>query len=544
MAPFPKRLIAPILEASLLRRSVDYLAKRARPSVCIDPKERGCDALGVYPTDLRVSAATFTVFVSYDEGVEAMEFSKADEGPPKKVSAIGVVPPSSPLPEAFLLFVETVAAWIAADVTFDKDAQIKILTPDARCFGEVGNEKIADGNMKLSKTIQFAMPYPIVLHFDQRIFSWDFDIVDRSSQEVSGRGTDVVHVTTSGKVEKVDTVRHLVHQPSWVKKQFVGDPLAELEVTRAADSVLPVCPSIPPSSVLVPRPASQVPIYRPYDGIEMRSANVRHPSVCGSSVPAYAFGSDVAERTVIVMSEWWGIDSGILDIARSLASALGPGTRTVVPNFYRDQSVPIDVDWGIDDVNQHGITEAAFKMSNVNWTEVITDVEAIVAASSGPVALMGFSFGACATLLAAQHVTNNSSKLSCAVAWYGLPDDRFTGGAAKLFDPSNVRVPVQLQWGTEDKVSGFSDLAAGEKLASMLMDVEFNKYTGDHGFFNDRAWWETWKASLKPTPRPPFSPEVATESWAKTVDFLKKHLDNAAATQSQNRGGEDQAITS
>ena len=49
------------------------------------------------------------------------------------------------------------------------------------------------------------------------------------------------------------------------------------------------------------------------------------------------------------------------------------------------------------------------------------------------------------------------------------------------------------------------------------------EYAGEHGFFNDRSWWAAWKASLDP-PRPPYPTQLATASWMKNVEFLRKHL--------------------
>ena len=58
-------------------------------------------------------------------------------------------------------------------------------------------------------------------------------------------------------VEKIDTVRHLLRQPSWVQKQILGDPLADLAATRVSDSILPA-PVYVPARRDVTRPMSHV----------------------------------------------------------------------------------------------------------------------------------------------------------------------------------------------------------------------------------------------------------------------------------------------
>lgn len=523
-----RHFASPLYEALLLRRSVRFLERRPRFKQSFegepvsDSAPRPSDAQhGALPIDLRVSASARTVFVSYSQGVEALEWAEGEEDDPAKVQSLGTIPPQ-PSPEQadeFWLFLEQATSWVAADLTFDREAQLSLLAPDARCFGFVGAENIVQGNMELSKTTIFAMTHPIVIHLEQRVVTWDFDIIDRGSGKLRGRGTDVVHVSEQGRIAKVDTLRHLRFQPSWVQKQIMGDPLADMAASRVPESILP--PGAEAARIgAVPRQMSYAPIYSPYSGVERRP-RVQHPAIFGDAVPVLEFGptTAAAARTVVVMAEWWGVDSGILDFARSLTVLLGPGTRTVVPNFYRDSVVPVDMNWGVEDVQQRGMADAGHKMANTNWQEVIADVEAIVAASRGPVALIGFSYGAVAALLAAQRCN-----VACVVAWYGAPDKKYTGGAAELFDASRILCPVQLQWAAQDKVVGFSDVATGKRLAESLRVVEYNEDAGDHGFFNDRLWWTAWKASLV-QPRPPYSPELAAGSLDKSLAFLRQHLE-------------------
>jgi len=506
-------------EASLLKHGVKFLANRA--SACISELSCASSArIANEPSHLQVSESTGTVLVGYSGGVEALEFGAnwADEPlAVPRVSSLGVVPHALPAPRggAFWPFATAAIAWIAADVTWDAQAQAKLLAQQARCFGTVGADKVIALGAEIEDTTCFLLPYPIVLDFDRRIVSFDFDVVDLPSGVVSGRGTDVIHFSQEGKVEQLDTVRHVRCQPSWVVKQLTLDPLSNLASTRIPNSILPSCTELPRHE-LVPRPSLQAAMFTPHTDPRVHHP-LHHPAVCGSSVPVIRFGAG-EDITVVVMAEWWGVDSGILDLARSLASALGPGATAVIPNFYRDGVIPVDANWDMEDIQTRCITEPAYKMAHTNWEAVASDVAAIVSSASGKVALVGFSFGAVAALLAAQQCS-----VACVVAWYGSPDIKFTGGAGHSFNPANVQVPVQLQWASYDKIAGFSDVATGQQLSQSLPRAEYVEHPHEHGFLNDRSWWASWKASLEP-PRMAYSADIAQRSWDDMLSFLQKHL--------------------
>ena len=101
------------------------------------------------------------------------------------------------------------------------------------------------------------------------------------------------------------------------------------------------------------------------------------------------------------------------------------------------------------------------------------------------------------------------------VAFYGLPDDRFTGGAARLWDAARVRVPCQLHFpSAAPGLEGFDDVAEARALlpalapGSELHEYRFAEGANGHGFLNGATWWEEWKAAATP-PRPPYSEEQA-----------------------------------
>jgi hypothetical protein len=180
---------------------------------------------------LQVDVIGQRVFGGWGTQVSTIECSASrSDGRPAATAAVAAATPSNgAMPAPFELAAAAVA-WIAADVGFDIDAQRQLLAPDALCFGSVGAAAVADGNTALAETIRFGMPHPIMLSHRTRTVSWDFDIIDRGTGDITGRGTDVVHFgppkadgTGTAAVVRVNTLRHISEQPAWVCEQICRD---------------------------------------------------------------------------------------------------------------------------------------------------------------------------------------------------------------------------------------------------------------------------------------------------------------------------------
>jgi dienelactone hydrolase len=138
-------------------------------------------------------------------------------------------------------------------------------------------------------------------------------------------------------------------------------------------------------------------------------------------------------------------------------------------------------------------------MRTCDWASALVDVAAATAwlrgggptgtdanTASESVAIMGCSFGAVLALLAAASRTTEFSSddtplggrldnqrccapVNAAVAFYGLPDDRFTGGSASLWDPAQIAVPCQLHFpSAAPGLDGFDDVSRGRELLEKL----------------------------------------------------------------------------
>ena len=118
-------------------------------------------------------------------------------------------------------FVQHAARWINADVTFNFTAQQALLAEHARCFGISGRDAIIASSRAGYAGTAWGIPYSITIDPNLAMASFDFDVIDRVADKITGRGTDLVHFAsaTNGSVIKIDTFRHVYDQPNWVKQQ-------------------------------------------------------------------------------------------------------------------------------------------------------------------------------------------------------------------------------------------------------------------------------------------------------------------------------------
>lgn len=273
------------------------------------------------------------------------------------------------------------------------------------------------------------------------------------------------------------------------------------------------------------------PVFAPKPGPVSGGESAYFPHVFGSLLPVYtAKPAPSVSNAVIVLSEWWGPSNTELDLARRLAAM---GYMAVVPSSYREE-VPFDarLDLAADPAAvvasvSSEVTAAAWKMKSLAWG---AQAHAVVQLASHlktvgvrSVALLGFSEGACLSLVAASQ--ESGGLIDGVVAFYGSPladGERFVGNASQYFQAGAVQQPVMLITGSKDPFTGFSDPASMLKVQQAIgtRRAQFVEIPDvDHGFMSKASWWEAWKAAQKP-PRVPFSQEAFDTAWVHTRDFL------------------------
>ena len=111
--------------------------------------------------------------------------------------------------------------FLKADVTQDLNQQSELLNDDAIAFGTQGKQNILDRQREgiASGTI-YSLPFPLQLNIDADCVSLDFYAYNTESG-VKQRGTDIMYLDMRDeKVVRIDTLRHTLHQPEWVKQHF------------------------------------------------------------------------------------------------------------------------------------------------------------------------------------------------------------------------------------------------------------------------------------------------------------------------------------
>ena len=211
----------------------------------------------------------------------------------------------------------------------------------------------------------------------------------------------------------------------------------------------------------------------------------------GNTAPGYlalpAAGADAPG--VVVIQEWWGMNSQIKSVADRYAAA---GYRALVPDLYRGR-VTQDPD------------EANHMMSGLDWGGAThQDIRGAVQhlkAGGQKAAVLGFCMGGALTIMAGVHIP----ELDAGVCFYGIPPK-------EAADPRQIRVPLQSHfanqddWCTPDAVNALEeDLKAGG------VNHELFRYDAQHGFVNNERP-EVYDAA------------AADEAISRSLAFLKSHL--------------------
>jgi carboxymethylenebutenolidase len=189
---------------------------------------------------------------------------------------------------------------------------------------------------------------------------------------------------------------------------------------------------------------------------------------------------------VVVLQEWWGVNSQLEAIAQKWADL---GFVAIVPDLYHGKVVPI----GKSD-------EASAAMKALDFGKAVQEIGATVAflksheRSTGNVAVTGYCMGGALTLATAVNVRG----LSAAVAYYGLPGD---------LEWSKVDAPVQAHFAKHDD---WATVAGAEKVKAGVASMELHVYDAQHAFCNDQ--------------RPEvFDAEACAQAWDRTVAFVRAH---------------------
>ena len=218
----------------------------------------------------------------------------------------------------------------------------------------------------------------------------------------------------------------------------------------------------------------------------------------GQSVNGYLAEPTDQSHTpgVVVIQEWWGLDSEVKAVADRLAKA---GYRALVPDLYRGK-LALEA------------KEAEHLMGDLNFGDAAGQdirgaVQYLKATGSKKVAVTGFCMGGALTVLSACHVP----ELDGTVVWYGYPPLEYV-------DAKAITKPMMAHWASHDDffaISGVDQLDT--KLTEANIQHEFYRYDAKHAFANP-------KADSRGMPPLQYNEAAANLAWERTMAFLKKNL--------------------
>ncbi|MEA9599706.1 dienelactone hydrolase family protein [Polynucleobacter sp. AP-Sanab-80-C2] len=218
----------------------------------------------------------------------------------------------------------------------------------------------------------------------------------------------------------------------------------------------------------------------------------------GQSVNGYLAEPTDQSHTpgVVVIQEWWGLDSEVKAVADRLAKS---GYRALVPDLYRGK-LALEA------------KEAEHLMGDLNFSDAAGQdirgaVQYLKATGSKKVAVTGFCMGGALTVLSACHVP----ELDGTVVWYGYPPLEYV-------DAKAITKPMMAHWASHDDffaISGVDQLDT--KLTEANIQHEFYRYDAKHAFANP-------KADSRGMPPLQYNEAAANLAWERTMAFLKKNL--------------------
>jgi carboxymethylenebutenolidase len=212
----------------------------------------------------------------------------------------------------------------------------------------------------------------------------------------------------------------------------------------------------------------------------------------GKSAPGYLAEppEPACNRGAVMFEEWWGVNDQMKETADRLAVE---GFRVLVPDLFGGR---------VADTRE----EAGHLLEGLDFGDAATQnapgaARYLKAHGARKVAVSGFCMGAALALLAAM----KGRDFDAVVAWYGYPPP-------EAGDPSQITVPVQGHWATNDEFFGHDRVnAIDSQLSAAGVPHEFHHYDAKHGFYNPRGLGN-------------YHRDHAETAWRRMVEFLNRTL--------------------
>ena len=199
--------------------------------------------------------------------------------------------------------------------------------------------------------------------------------------------------------------------------------------------------------------------------------------------------TDAADKAVIIIHEYWGLNDHIKDIAGRYADA---GFLAAAPDLYRGKIA----------ANSDEASKLMNALELEDGLDTIKDTIVKLQDEYGisRIGITGFCMGGTYALQAVCHLEG----VKASAPFYGdIPDEMTLKG---------LKTPVLFVSATEDKWINPAKVAELERIAKEnLLPVESVKYEADHAFFNNT--------------RPEvYNEEAAKDAWTKVLNFFNESL--------------------
>ncbi len=222
--------------------------------------------------------------------------------------------------------------------------------------------------------------------------------------------------------------------------------------------------------------------------------------VSGTSVSGYL--SEPAQKgpAVIVIHEWWGLDSPLSNIKELTDRFAQEGFVAFAPDLYRGESAdnPDDAGKLMTEMFQNRMedVDAMFKAS-VEYLRNLDRTDPV------KVGVTGFC---CGGTLSMYFASKFSDLIDASVPFYGLPQ-------LAPIDPKSIKVPIFFIMAEKDEfVNNDSVIDIFKEVWRNGVEAQAKVYAGvNHAFLNDKRPGVYDKSS-------------AEDAWKLCVEFFRRHL--------------------
>ncbi len=220
----------------------------------------------------------------------------------------------------------------------------------------------------------------------------------------------------------------------------------------------------------------------------------------GVEVEGYIALPEGQGPAVVVIHEWWGVDSPLSNIREIADNFAKEGFTAFAPDFYHGKTAdnPDDAGKLMMDMFQNQLSEVEKEFSAT--CDFLAEHEKVQPKKIG---VVGFC---CGGTLCMYLPSLFSGKISASAPFYGLPQ-------LAPPKPENIKVPMFFVLSEKDEfVNNDEVIDIAKKVAKNGVEVLLKVYPGvNHAFMNSK--------------RPDvYHESFARDAWKMTVDFFRRHL--------------------